>query len=342
MSNKDKQILVTGGTGFIGSYLLKLLLHKGYSNVRAVRRATSDLSLVTDVLDQIEWVEGDLTDPVFVENVIQEVDIIIHCAAVVSFDPRDRKQMWASNIDATTQIVDSCLEYGVDKLIHLSSVVALGRRANIGLIDEQTDWERSSSNSYYAITKHRAEMEVWRGAAEGLKVAIANPSVVIGSGVWDKGTPKFFKNIWNGFPFYTKGTTGFVDVRDVARFLVLLMEEEVEGERFVLNSANITYQDFFNQIADHLGKKRPSIKVNLLIKALAWRFERIRSFFTGSRPLVTRETAANSTRTWKYSAQKSLQYFDFKYTPISETISETCTQFLGPGEEGKQALRLPF
>ncbi|MCB0644935.1 MAG: NAD-dependent epimerase/dehydratase family protein, partial [Phaeodactylibacter sp.] len=334
--------LVTGGTGFVGAHLLHYLLEQGYTRIRAVRRADSDMRLVEAIAARIEWVEGDLADPFFVEEAVREVDCVLHCAAIVSFDPRDRKKMWAANITGTEHVVNFCLEHQVEKLVYLSFVAALGRRPNLGYIDEDTDWERHSNNSFYAVTKHRAEMEVWRAAAEGLSVAIANPSVVVGSGFWDRGTAKFFSNIWKGFPFYTNGGTGFVDVRDVARFLVLLLEGEVERERFVLNGANISYREFFNQIADQLGKKRPSWRVNLLIKALAWRFERIRSLLSGSRPIITRETAANSTRIWKYSAQKSRDCFDFQYTPIVDTITETCRQFIGPGKNGLQPQVLPF
>jgi len=184
--------------------------------------------------------------------------------------------------------------------------------------------------------------EVWRGMTEGLNVAMVNPSVILGGGRWEEGPLKFFKMVWKNFPFYTKGTTGFVDVRDVARFMILLMESEVVGERYILNGENLTYQTVMNEIALHLNKKPPSIQVNSLIQQLAWRVEWLRSKLLGSRPFITRETAANSMRSYFYQNDKSRTDFDFEYTPIRQTIAETCQQFKDATDKGLESRVLPL
>ncbi|MFN7118485.1 MAG: NAD-dependent epimerase/dehydratase family protein [Saprospiraceae bacterium] len=339
---KNKQILVTGGTGFLGSYLLRYLVREGYTRVRALRRATSKMDLVTEVADQIEWVEGDVLDIFALEDAMQEVQQVYHCAAVVSFDPRDYDQMRQVNVEGTANVVNAALAAGIEKLVHVSSIAAIGRVKNQPIVNEQTKWERSNHNSEYAISKYLSENEVWRGMVEGLNVAVVNPSVILGSGRWEEGPLKFFKVVWNNFPFYTKGTTGFVDVRDVARFMLLLMESDISGERYILNSENLTYQTILNEIALHLNKKPPSILVNPFIQQVAWRVEALRAQLFGGRPLVTRETAATSLRSYYFQNDKSRTDFDFEYTPIRQTIAEACRQFREAATDGFSSRILPL
>lgn len=307
--DKRRSILVTGGSGFLGSYLLRQLLAEGYRHVRATRRADSDLSLVGPQAGEVDWVEADLLDIPALEEALDGVDCVIHCAAVVSFDPRDRRKMWKINVDGTANLVNLCLERGVGKFLHVSSVAAIGRRKKLRQIDEDTKWERSKFNSQYAISKHLSEMEVWRGSVEGLPVAVVNPSIILGSGDWSTGTPRFFQNVWKGLPFYPPGGSGFVDVRDVARFLVLLLESPVVGQRFVLNAENWTYRELFAAIAESLDKQPPWVRVSPWLNEFVWRFEWLRSRLTGSTPIVTRETARNAQRHWEYANERSKSVF---------------------------------
>lgn len=341
-STKNKPILVTGGTGFLGSYLLRYLVREGYTQVRALRRATSKLDLVAEVADQIEWVEGDVLDIFSLEDAMQDVEQVYHCAAVVSFDPRDYDEMRKVNVDGTANVVNAALAATVEKLVHVSSTAAIGRMKNQPIVTESTKWERSNYNSEYAISKYLAENEMWRGMVEGLNVAVVNPSVILGSGRWDEGPLKFFKMGWHNFPFYTKGTAGFVDVRDVARFMVQLMESEVAGERYILSGESLTYQTIMNEIAANLNKKMPSIQINPFLQQIAWRVEWLRSRLLGGRPLVTRETASHSLRSFFYQNDKSRTDFAFEYTPIRQTIAETCRQFKEATENGFESKVLPL
>lgn len=335
MANKYTPILVTGGTGMLGSYVLRYLVKEGFTNIHASHRASSSFALVEEVKDKITWHKGDLTDAFFVMDCVQEVKQIYHCAAVVSYDNRDRDDMMRINVESTANLVNAALDSSIDKIVHVSSIAALGRRKGLKVIDENAKWERSEMNSNYGISKHLSEMEIWRGMAEGLTVAVVNPSIIVGGGFWEKSSARFFRNIAKGFPFYSVGGSGFVDARDVARFMVKTMNSELHGERYILNGENLSYQDFFNKIADALSAKRPHIKVTPFIQGLAWRVEWLRSRLTGTRSLVTKETAENSARTWRFANQKSLSAFeDFSYTPISETIAEAAKVFEETQESG--------
>ena len=220
-------ILVTGGTGLLGSHLLLELARSG-KNVRALKRKSSNISQVRKVflyyvqnadelLQNIEWFEGDLLDFGSIEDSLEGVKEIYHAGAVVSFYPSDHKSMLKVNIEGTANLVNLALEKAISKFCYVSSVSTLGRADNLGLTDEETYWKASNKNSQYAISKYGAEREVWRGIEEGLNAVIVNPSVILGPGDWKSGSPAFFSRIGKGLKFYTSGINGFVDVRDVSK-----------------------------------------------------------------------------------------------------------------------------
>jgi dihydroflavonol-4-reductase len=361
----SKAIFITGATGFLGSYLTRYLVKTGHTNIIALKRSTSRMDLVADILDKVHWVEGDILDVPFLEEILSHpkdsfrkgllsergyhISHIFHCAAVVSFDPRNRDEMYDINVKGTANLVNAALECGVEKFIHVSSIAAVGRLKNEPNVSETNKWQRSPLNSHYAISKYQGEQEVWRGIAEGLNAAIVNPSVILGSQFWDSGTGKLFEQVWSGLRFYTEGVTGYVDVRDVVRFMVLLMASDIEklpdglsGKRFIINGENLPYKILFEQIADVLGKKRASIRVTPLLRELAWRFEFLKSKITGIQPLITKETAHASATTFYFSNEKSLNAFpEFHYTPIQQTIKETGEQFLQCQKLGEKAAFLP-
>ncbi len=329
--NSSSTILITGATGLLGAQLLRTLLAEGYTNLRALRRPTSDWTQVADIADQIEWVEGDILDIFSLENALENVEKVYHCAAMISYQPKDAVKMLKVNVEGTANVVNSALEKGVKRLIYVSSIAALGenKKENASkLITEKTPWERSPNNSDYAISKYLAEQEAWRGAAEGLEVAVVNPSIILGYGDWRESSTTLFRQVWKGLNYYPVGTTGYVAVQDVARFMVLLMESTLQEERYILNGENLRFQDFFNQVADALGKKRPSHRVAPWLARLAWRVEWLRSKITGSAPLLTQSTAHTSSKNRCYDNTKSLNAFsDFRYTSIKTTIKELGERF---------------
>ncbi len=328
---------VTGGTGLVGAHLLFELTSAG-KNVKALKRETSNLGQVLKtfscysenpekLFDQIEWVDGDILDYFSLENILEDVTEIYHCAAIVSFDPKERKKMIANNVEGTANIVNAAIEKGVKKICHVSSIAALGRLENGLLVTEETNWIPSKRISGYSESKFFSETEIWRGIEEGLDAIIVNPSIIFGPANWETGSPKMFKTIWDGLKFYTKGITGFVDVRDVVKAMVLLMEETnfetAKNQRYLLNSENLSYQNIFFQIANALEKPQPKYFASSLLLGFVWRAAKFAGLITGKPTFITRETVSNSNAIYKFDGSKITSQFNFQYHPISESIKQT-------------------
>lgn len=319
-------ILVTGGTGFLGSYLLRALVNTG-KPVRALYRQQIP-SQLQDIQHRVQWVQGDVLDVLSVEEAMQDIAQVYHCAGMVSFHPDSRQQLMQVNGNGTANVVNMALDAGVQKLVHVSSVAAIGRAKEGDVIDEECEWQESRNNSVYAVSKFRGEMEVWRGVAEGLPAVIVNPSIILGSGFWHDSSGTLVKNAWKEFPFYTKGINGFVDVEDVAKAMCLLMESDISGERFILSADNWSYYDLFSTMATQLGKKPPHIAVQPWLAEVVWRMEKLKGLISGSKPLVTRETARTAQLKICYSSQKIQQQLPgFHFKPLQQTIAEVCDAF---------------
>ena len=341
MQKDTSLILVTGGTGFLGSYLLRLLVREGY-RVRALRRAGSALDLVQEVAGQVEWAETDLNDIAGLEEAFRGVTHVMHCAAISSFHPRDAERLQRTNVEGTANIVNLALDGGVQKLIHVSSIAAFGRSKARPRLDEKSRWVQSKDNSRYAISKYQSEQEVWRAHAEGLPVAIVNPAVILGSGFWDAGSPRFFTQVDQGLKFWPVGRSGFVDVRDVARFMLLLLESDITGERFILNAQDTTFHDLFGMIAAALDARPPFIKVTPLLAEVAWRVEWLKEKLLGAEPVVTKESARSSVSAFFYDNTRSKSVFGFGYRPLEQTIRETAAQYREAKADGLKARVLPL
>ena len=323
-------VFVTGGTGFLGAHLVYRLLKMGKS-VRVFKRKGSSLALLKTVIAQyegqgsslfedIEFADGDLLDVLSVVDAMESAQEVYHCGAIVSFEPRHRKEMMKINIDGTANVVNAALKTGVSRLCYVSSIAALGRGKDKETITEDTHWKTSSYNSHYAISKYGGEREVWRGVEEGLEAVIVNPSIIFGLGSAEGGTARLFHSVWKGLHIYPKGINGFVDVRDVCRAMILLMESDIRNKRFILSATNMSYRDLFSSMAAELGKKKPVFPANRALTSLAWRVEYLRSSVFGSKPLITRETAITSSQEYIYSGDRITKTIDFQYTPFEDTI----------------------
>ncbi len=328
-------IFVTGGTGILGAQLLLDLVQRG-EKVRAMKRVGSDLNFVrrvfvfeqvSDKFDLIEWVEGDLLDVVGLEDMLSGCDKVYHAAAMVSFSKKDRDTLMQTNVAGTANMVNACLSTGVKKLCFASSVAVFGREPGRGVVTEDMHWKRTPYNSNYAISKYGAEQEVWRGTEEGLDAVIVNPSVIIGPCEWDKSSGVLFRSIRKGLPFYTLGTNGFVDVRDVSRAMIDLMDSDIRNERFIINGENLVFRDFFNMMADALGKKRPTIYARLWMSAIVWRLLAATSWITGITPTITKESVSTAHMDSFYSSEKIQQQLGWSMTPIKESVNRAA-QFL--------------
>ncbi|MFZ1336634.1 MAG: NAD-dependent epimerase/dehydratase family protein [Saprospiraceae bacterium] len=324
----NKNILVTGATGLVGSYVVRTLIANGYTNVTIIHRATSNMALLEDVKDKIKYFEADLTDVFGLEDAFEGITHVIHCGALVSFDSRDKRALAKTNIEGTANLVNLAIENNIQKLIYIGSIASLGRNTNDDMIHEDVKFEDSPSNSFYAITKNFGEMEVWRGKAEGLDVKVLIPGLILGSGFWKVGTNGFFNHVWRGSKFYPEGTTGFVDVRDIADFALRMLDYEGPQEKFLMIGKNVSYKVFLETIASAFKKNAPSIPTKKWILAIAWRLDKLRSFVTGSRPMLTKETATTSSKLYLFDNSRSLEIEGFEYIPFEQTIAETAAQYM--------------
>lgn len=307
----------------LGSELVKQLLDNGAHVMALVHRTPLTVSKHSN----LKVVTCDLLDVVTLEEIMEEVQEVYHCAGLISYHPNDRDQLYRINVEATANVVNACLSAGVQKLVHVSSIAALGKFVPGKEIDEETVWTEDARNSAYGYSKYLGELEVWRGVSEGLNAVVVNPSIILGPGDKDNGSTAIFRNIYNGFKWYTEGVNGFVDVRDVALAMIQLMQAALQSERFVVNAENASYKDVFFGIADAWKKPRPDKLVTPALSALVWRLEYFKSLITRKQPLVTRETAHTALAEVRFNNQKLLKALpDFSYRPLTDTIQYTCDQ----------------
>ncbi len=326
--SKDSNILVTGANGFLGSVIVRQLLRNGYKNIYAFIRKGSRIELIEDIIEEIKIAEGDLSDIVGLESIIENMDVVIHSAALVSFRKKDSKSMMQVNVEGTSNLLNICIERKIKRFIHISSIAALGRKESGKMIDENSEWEASDVNSDYAISKYLAEMEVWRANAEGLPAAILNPSNILGAGFWHNGTGEIFHRVNQGLSFYPAGSNGFVDVRDVASMSIKLLESDITGERFICSAENIKHKDLITMIALGLGKKPPSVKLTKGIINVSSFFINICNLLNGGKTNLSSQSLRNASFDSVYDNNKSVNSFEFQYTPIGKTIAETCAIYL--------------
>jgi dihydroflavonol-4-reductase len=323
------KVLVTGGTGFLGAYIIQELVEKGYG-VRAIRRISpTPFYMPAKIADQVEWVPGDILDIPSLEEAMKGVDAVIHAAAKISFKTADRKEMFHTNIEGTANTVNMALEQNIPRFLHISSVAALSRTTPGEMVTENKKWEDNRLNTAYGISKYHAEMEVWRGFGEGLNATIVNPTVILGYGDWNTSSCAVFKSVFREFPWYSKGVNGFVDVKDVARAVVALLGTQASGERFILNGDNSSFRQLFNGIAAGFGKKPPFREATPFLGSMAWRLEKIRSLFSSRPSLISRESARIAQSNTRYDNSRILRKLPgFHFTPLQQTLEQACRQYL--------------
>jgi len=315
-------ILVTGATGLVGSHLLVQLLQEN-EEVKALFRSEKQIEKVKNVFsfhnqlelfDKINWVKGDITDIPSLEIAFENITHVYHCAALISFDPNDEEGLRKINIEGTANVVNCCIDFGIKKLCHVSSIAALGNpKEHETTITEETEWNPEELHSDYAISKYGAEMEVFRGHQEGLEVVIVNPGVIFGYGFPKKGSDVIIQSVRKGMAFYTNGSVGIVFVDDVIKCMMQLMKSNINGERFTLVGENIEVKKLLKFIATELNLKSPSIKATKLMTSIAWRLDWLISKIANRKRKITRNTAAASHDTSIYDASKIKSEFEFEF-----------------------------
>ena len=329
-------ILVTGGTGLVGAHLLYHLM-KNDEKVRAIYRSEKKIkktkevfSLYTDddaLFSKIEWFKADITEVPAMIPAFKNVTKVYHCAAFISFHPKDYREMRKVNIHGTAIIVNLAIDAKIKKMCFVGSIASVGDSLNGHLITEECEWNKEADNSGYSITKFGAEMEIWRASQEGVEVVIVNPGVILGSGFYNSGSGKLFRQVYNGFKFYTEGITGFVGVKDVVKSMVLLMNSEIKNERFILVAENKSFKEVFFSMADVFGKKRPLMHIKPWQTAIFWRVAWVLSKITGKEPLISKHSARSAHAISKYSSEKIEKCFDFQFKKIDDVIKDVGKSF---------------
>ncbi|MBT8185869.1 MAG: NAD-dependent epimerase/dehydratase family protein [Eudoraea sp.] len=329
-------ILVTGGTGLVGTHLLLHLLRKGQS-VRAIHRADSNLEKVEEIFsfydnrpkqyfNKIDWVEADLNDIPALEIAFKGVTHVYHCAAYISFDPGDFKRLQKVNEEGTVNIVNLCIANRIEKLCYVSSIAAIGRSKEGAIATEANEWNDINVN-IYAKTKHFAEMEVWRASQEGVPVVIVNPGVILGPGFWFRGSGSLFRIAAKGGKFYPPGGSGFVTVNDVVKIMMQLMDSEISGHRFIVIDKNLKYKEVLSNIAREFGKPTPKIEFKLWHLNLLWRLDWLISKLTRKRRKLTRQNVNSFKNPEVYSNRKVLGMLDYEFELMAETIYFSCNRY---------------
>jgi dihydroflavonol-4-reductase len=320
-------IAVTGANGLLGSFIIRKLLAAG-ENFIAIKRPDSDISLLKDIHDRIQWRSADVLDPVSLDEAFSDATQVIHAAALVSFNPAHEKRIYNINVYGTRNVVNGCLSKGIRRLVHVSSVAALGRQKGQTLISEDNKWTESSVNSRYAESKYFAEVEVFRGQEEGLSTVIINPSVILAAADWNKSSAQLFKYVWDERKFYIDSNLNYVDVRDAAEAIYKLLKGDYQAERFIASAGSISFIDFFSFVARKFGKNPPSIQLHAGPLKVAALLETWRSKMLSKEPLLTVETARLAGTRFRYDNTKIRETLDFEFQTIDATIDWCCQYYL--------------
>lgn len=330
-------ILVTGGTGLLGAHLLLQLLRENEA-IRAIYRTEKNIAKTRQLFDdyeasalfqKIEWLKADINDLPSLETAFNGITRVYHCAAIVSFDPKDEELLRKINIEGTANMVNLSIAHKIEKFCHVSSIAALGETIEKDKkIDESANWNPDASHSDYAISKYGSEIEVWRGSQEELPVVIVNPGVIFGRGFWKQSSGELFNKIHQGMPFYTKGTVGIVAVEDVCNIMIKLMNSPIQNQNYVVVSENISFHDLLNDLADYLHKKRPTLYASPFTTGIAWRLDYIISLFTAKKRSYSRASAKASHSSTVYDNSKIIQTLNYSFVPTSDFLKPLCESYL--------------
>jgi dihydroflavonol-4-reductase len=323
-------IFVTGATGFLGSYLLYELV-KLNRPVKALIRNPDKIAFVkkifnyyekdsSDLADSVNWVKGDILDYYTLIENMQDASLVFHSAGMVSFKDSDRSKIMRINVEGTANIVNACLELGIEKLCHVSSVSSLGEAINGELVNENMLWNPKPAATTYAVSKFKAEMEVWRGIYEGLNAVIVNPSIILGPGMWFGTSSGLFKEAYRGLSYYPTGSGGYVDVRDVVSAMIKLADSKINGERYILNAENISHQDVINFLALAMNRKLPVHKITPFIMKAVYVADKIRALLTGQSPMISLRSMEISANNTAYSNQKIKEALSLDFIPVKESV----------------------
>lgn len=329
-------ILVTGGTGLVGAHLLLKLVEGGYS-VRAIHREESDLERVEKVFgyyrkdakklfNNIEWVIADINNIPELDIAFKGITQVYHSAAMISFDPEDYKKLQKINTEGTANIVNLCIANNVRKLCYASTIGAIGRSIDSSKADEESPWTPQEAN-VYGLSKHAAEIEVWRGSQEGLPVIIVNPGVIVGPGFWNIGSGALFTTARKTYGFYPPGGTGFISVHDVVAMMVELMESPIKNERYIAVAENWRYQKILTEITQRFGLKPPKKALRFWQLEIGRWFDGLKNLLFKNGRTITKSHIRSLKNRQIFDNQKIKDEIGFEFRSLEKEIQFCCARF---------------
>ena len=326
-------ILVTGGTGLVGAHLLYDLCKEGRS-CRAIFRDEKGLEGVKNLFvsygdsslnhyQKIEWIKTDILDLEGLKVAFKDIQTVYHCAAHISFDPKDFNKLTSVNVQGTANMVNLALDFKVEAFCYVSSIAALGKSSKEKPITEDTHWNIEDPN-VYALSKYHAELEVWRGIWEGLSAVIINPGVILGAGFWDKGSGKLFAFAQKGSAFYFPGGAGFVGVLDVVNTMRQAVKEKKWNERYVCVAEHLSYKRLFEHMSVGFNLKKPTKEIPIWCLEILWRLDFVKTRIFGGSRKITKHTVRGLRHIDTYSAEKSINELGISYAPVNKVIIACC------------------
>ncbi|WP_040417119.1 NAD-dependent epimerase/dehydratase family protein [Cyclobacterium qasimii] len=312
-----KKILITGITGLLGSYLAKS--YAGKAIVSGLKRSNSSTALLGNLSSQINWYEGEITDVELLIEACKEQDMVIHAAGMVSFDESKKEALLQTNTQGTACLVNAMLTTNCKNLVFISSVAALGRDS-IPRINENQKWVNSTLNTPYAISKHLAELEAWRGAQEGLEVMVFNPSILLAKVSDERSSSQIYRYVLEGNRYYPIGDVNYIDIRDAVSLITTTIESESWGNRYILSKEAISYEKFFTEMAIEFKLKPPKKPLNNLMAKMVVNWSMFYNYFAKNKIPVTRQTIQSAQTKIEYDNTKINELTKYTYTPLRDTF----------------------
>ena len=340
--------LVTGATGIIGSHVVLQLLREG-QQVTEVRQKKSDLESVKklfsfytphhqELFNKIKWIELDILDVFAIEEALEGVLAVYHCAGFVSFSKNDRKKLFLINEQGTRNVVNACIQKKVNALCHVSTIGTINNSEYPFTLHEGVFWKTSGKESDYALSKYNAEREAWRGMEEGLNVVIVNPGVVLSPVFWQQSSSRIFEQCFKGNKFYTDGQTAYVAATDVASIMVELVKKRMFGERFILVENNYPFKQIFDLVHGCMKKPKPSFRVGeKTLKTMGY-LQRFLYGFVRKPPLLTKSLVNAALNRQSFSNEKVKKALEYTFEPVTKTVGSICEFYLSEHEKSRSSV----
>jgi dihydroflavonol-4-reductase len=322
--------LVTGGTGFIGSAVVRRLLGRG-REVRCLVEPGASRENLEGL--EVELVEGDITDRQAVGRAMTDIDVLYHLAAIYKFWLPDYRLMYEVNVEGSKTVLFAALRAGVEKVVYTSSIAAVGRPEDGGLADETCEFNVWDESNHYVRSKWLSERDALRFAGEGLPVVVVNPAFSFGErDLAPTPTGRFIVEALQGqIPGYIEGGFNAVDVEDVAEAHILAEERGRIGERYILGDHNVTYKEFYDAVTELAGVKPIRRKLpTRVVWGMAWMMERAADL-TGKPPQITYKSARYGSRTLWFDTRKAHEELGMPRTPLRDSVERSIRWFRAHG-----------